>query len=146
MKQRQRYPWLVAVLLALTLLLAACGGNAASDRAEDPTVVEQIAGTDVYRITLSPQAARRLDVQTAAVKERGSETVIPYSALFYSSTGETWAYVNTKPLTFVREAIVVDHIDGDRAILSDGPSAGTKVVTAGVPELHGIEVGAGGIQ
>ena len=64
----------------------------------------------------------------------------------YSATGEASAYVNSAPLTFVRQAIVVDRIDGSRALLSGGLTAGAKVVTVGVPELHGIESSAGGGQ
>jgi hypothetical protein len=133
-----------AVALALPLLLAACGGSSARDATAEPAVVEHVAGTDIYRITLSREAARRLDVRTAAVTRSGGRTVIPYSAVFYSSTGKTWAYVNTESLTFVRQPIVVDRIDRHEAILREGPAAGTKVATVGVQELHGIESAAGG--
>ncbi len=140
----QKKQRLVVVLLALPLLMAACGGKSAS-QAADPAVVAHVAGTDVYRITLTPETAKRLEVTTAAVEQQGGETVIPYSAVLYSAAGDAWAYVNSEPLTFVREAIVVDRIDGDRAILSKGPAPGARVATVGVSELHGIESGAGGM-
>ena len=145
MKQRLGRRWLVA-LLACPLLVTACGGKSARDVTAEPAVVHHVAGTDVYRITLSAQAAKRLEVETAAAKPVGSETVIPFAAVLYSATGRTWAYVNPKPLTFVRQAIVVDRIDGNKAVLSAGLSSGTRVVTVGVPELHGIELDAGGGQ
>jgi hypothetical protein len=135
---------LVVALLALPLLLTACGGKSVDATTAEPAAVERVAGTNTYRITLAAKTAERLDVRTAAVERDGSGTVVPYSAMFYSPTGETWVYVNSAPLMFVRHSIVVDHIDGDRVVLSDGPSQGTKVATAGVSELHGIESGAAG--
>ena len=69
----------------------------------------------------------------------GPETVIPYAAVFYTATGDTWAYTNPEPLTFVRVPIVVDRIRGDRAFLSDGPPSGMEVVTQGAAELYGTE-------
>ena len=41
----------------------------------------------------------------------------------------------------MRQKIKVDHIDGDKAILAQGPAAGTKVVTVGAAELFGSEEG-----
>ena len=43
----------------------------------------------------------------------------------------------------VREKVVIDAIEGDRAFLSTGPAAGTKVATVGVAELFGAESGLG---
>ena len=146
MKQRHKNGWFVAVLLVFPLLMTACGGKSAREAVAEPAAVEHVAGTDVYRITLTAETARRLEVRTAVVEQSGSETAIPYAAVFYSPTGEASAYVNSAPLTFVREPIVVDRIDGNRAFLSGGLAAGAKVATVGVSELHGIETGAGGGQ
>jgi hypothetical protein len=141
MKQWRRYPALASVLLALAFLAAGCGGSSDSGTSEQAATVEQVSGTDTYRITLSAEAAKRLDIQTASVEEAGGGTVVPYAAVFYSPSGDTWAYASPEPLTFVREAIVVDRIEGDQAILSKGPAVGTKVVTVGVAELFGAESG-----
>jgi hypothetical protein len=139
-----RIPWLVAALIALPLLLVGCGGGS-SEAAEDtgPAYVEAIEGSDLSTVTLTKKAAERLAIETAAVRTNGTAKVIPYSAVLYSPTGETWAYVSPKSLTFVRQAIVVDRIDGDKAYLSQGPTAGAKVATVGVAELHGAELGLG---
>jgi hypothetical protein len=107
-------------------------------------VVEEVGTTGLNRITLTEKAAQRLDIQTAAVEQNGERTIIPYAALLYSPNGDTWTYVNPEGLTFVREAIVVDRIDGDRALLTKGPEPGTKVATVGVQELYGSETGIGG--
>ncbi len=141
---RHRIPWIVAIAMVLPLLLTACGGGSSSEEsASGPATVELIEGTDLSLITLTAKASERLDVQTATVRKNGAGKVIPYSAVLYSPTGETWAYVSEKPLTFVRHAIVVDRIDGNKAFLSSGPAAGAKVATVGVAELYGAESGLG---
>ena len=53
-------------------------------------------------------------------------------------------YTVPAPLTFVREPVVVELVKDDDAYLEEGPPAGTKVVTVGVPELYGTEVGVNG--
>jgi hypothetical protein len=141
----------VATLLIVAVLpLAACGGGADGTAAggEEPAHVEAVEGSDeLSRITLTAAAAERLDVQTAAVRAAGDggpgRTVIPYSAVLYEPDGETWAYTSPEELTFVRAPIVVETIDGDRAVLSEGPPPGMKVVTVGVAELFGAENGIG---
>jgi hypothetical protein len=141
---RHRIPWIVAIALVLPLLLAACGGSSSSgEEATGPATVELIEGTDLSRITLTTRASERLDIQTAAVRKSGAGKVIPYSAVLYSPTGETWAYVSPESLTFMRHAIVVDRIDGNKAYLSKGPATGAKVATVGVAELYGAESGLG---
>ncbi len=68
------------------------------------------------------------------------QKVIPYSAVYYDARGVAWAYVNTKPLAYERQRIVVERVVGDLAILSSGPPAGTPVVTVGVSLLYGAEI------
>lgn len=67
--------------------------------------------------------------------------VAPYAAVLYGVHGETWVYTNPEPLVFVRQPILIDYIEDDLAILSDGPEAGTDVVTVGAAELFGAETG-----
>ena len=69
----------------------------------------------------------------------GEELTIPYSAVIYGIEGGVWAYTSTGPLTFVRAPITVASIQGDVAVLSEGPAAGTEVVTVGGEELLGTE-------
>ncbi len=140
---RHRIPLIVAIAVVLPLLLAACGGSSSSEEASGPATVELIEGTDLSRVSLTEKAAARLDIQTAAVKTDGTGKVIPYAAVLYAPTGETWAYVSTEPMTFTRQAIVIDRIDGVNAYLSKGPAAGAKVATVGVAELYGAELGLG---
>jgi hypothetical protein len=142
--RRRRNCLLLALLAVVPLLVTACGGSSADEPAAEPAVVERIAGTDVYRIRLSEETARRLALKTVAVQTDGGKTAIPYRALLYSPAGEASVYVSSAPLIFERQAVVVDHIAGDRAVLSQGPPTGTRVATTGVSELHGMELAAGG--
>lgn len=65
--------------------------------------------------------------------------LVPYSAILYGLHGETWVYVLIDHLTFVRAKVTVHHIEGDRAILSAGPSINTQIVSVGAAELYGSE-------
>jgi hypothetical protein len=110
-------------------------------------------GTGVKRLTLTQQAADRLAIQTVTVREskvtlpRGGKSatrkVIPYAAVLYDVNGDTWVYTMPEPLTFVRHRVAIDYIEGDRAVLSDGPPSGTAIVTVGGAELYGTEFGVG---
>lgn len=86
----------------------------------------------------------RVQVQLKMVNSGSERLILPYSALLYDTNGDTWAYTtDSESLTFVREPVTVDYIDGDRVILLDGPPAGTRVAIIGVAELYGAEVGVG---
>ena len=110
-------------------------------------MVEPIPGADVDRVTLTAPAAKRLDIQTAPVRDEmiggTPRTVIPYSGVLYDPQGNTWAYTNPEPLVFVRHAIAVDRITEDLAVLTAAPPTGMAVVTVGAAELIGTEVGIG---
>ncbi len=112
-----------------------------------PAKVEPIDGTEFSRVILTERAAQRLDIQMELVREQEMDgeprLVIPYSAVIYGLNGETWAYISPETLTYVRESLTVDYIEGDLAILTEGPPVGTNVVTVGVAELYGTETGVG---
>ncbi len=69
--------------------------------------------------------------------------MVPYAAIIYGLNGETWIYVNPEPLTFVREPVTINYIDGDLAVLEEGPPVGTSVATVAVAELYGTDTGVG---
>ena len=147
---RRRTSLRVAALLLLAALsLAGCqrGGEDVA-AADEPAMVEPVEGSDdLLQVTLTADAAERIDLQTAVVRTQGEgaaeRTILPYSAIVYETDGETWVYTSTGDLSFVREHIAVQEIEGDRAVLSEGPAAGTEVVTVGVAELFGAEHGIG---
>jgi hypothetical protein len=140
-----RRPGLVVLLAALVCLLPACKSGAAEEEAggSELATVEPVEGTDVSTVTLTEEAADRIDVQTRAVESSKGELTIPYAAVLYDPAGDTWTYTSPEPLTFVRAPIDVDKIVGDRALLSDGPPAGTDVVVVGAAELLGTEYEVG---
>jgi hypothetical protein len=146
MKMRIRGPGLAAVLVALVCLLPACKDSPAEEEAggSDLATVEPVEGSDVATVTLTEEAAGRIDVQTEAVEARGDgELAIPYAAVLYDPAGDTWTYTSPEALVFVRAPIDVDRIVGDRAYLSDGPRPGTDVVVVGAAELLGTEYEVG---
>jgi hypothetical protein len=87
---------------------------------------------------------QRVLVEVSMLGSDAIRKVIPYSAVLYDLHGNTWAYARVEPLTFERALIVVDYIEGDLAVLAEGPPAGTEVVTTGAAELFGAESGIGG--
>jgi hypothetical protein len=138
----------IAALIVVALALTGCSDTSAQDEggSSDVATVEPIEGSDVARVTLSEDAARRLDITTAPITELGggtARTAMPYAAVLYDPNGDTWAYTNPEPLVFVRSPITVVTIEGNRAVLSAGPAAGTQVVTVGAAELLGTEYEVG---
>ena len=138
--------WIGVLLFLGTLLLSACGKSQAVipvTGKNAPVKVEHLGGADPTRITLTEPAAKRLDIQTVLVQEAevsGTQRLVaPYAAILYDTQGNTWVYTNPEPLVFVRQPVVVDHIEGDLAVLSNGPDAGSMVVTVGAEELFGSE-------
>ncbi|HLI90153.1 MAG TPA: hypothetical protein VKV37_15815 [Ktedonobacteraceae bacterium] len=140
----------IATIIAF-LLLSACAqapaGPVSQQENTAPARVEPVKGTDLNRVILTADAARRIGVETIPVRDvqiRGQHRkVVSYSAVLYDLHGETWVYTNPEPLTYVRDTITIDFIDGDLAVLSQGPPSGTAIVTVGVPELYGTEFGVG---
>ena len=143
------------VAFALALLSGALVGTseagaagpteaAAALSAGRPARLEAIDGSNIKKITLTPKAAQRLDIQTGQVRQDASgRKVVPYAAVVYDKDGSTWVYTNPQPLTYVRQAIVVELISGDAAVLKEGPEVGMQVATTGAPQLYGAEKGVG---
>lgn len=146
MQHSNRLIVLIPLIIA-GLLFAGCNTHGPEKTGEKPALVEAIDGSEFNRVTLSEKAAQRLDIQTEEVREEQvdgtQQQVLPYAALLYGLNGETWAYTNPEPLTYVRQLVAVDYIDADRVFLVDGPPSGTKVVTVGAAELFGADTGVG---
>ena len=133
------------VLLVAGLALTGCVSAEGADPelAVVATVDEAEDGAPGV-ITLSEAAERRLGIETTPVARGPNGLLIPYAALVYATDGTTWVFVRQEPLTYQRTPVTVAHKDRDRVVLTDGPSAGTEVVTVGVAELVGVEVGIDG--
>ena len=132
------------VLIAAGVSLSACGEASTGYDYEtashhEPAKLEPIKGTDVQRVIFDAVAAKRTGLQTAPIRQNGEGKIVPYAALIYDAEGKAYIYTAPEPLTYVRKEIEIDHMDGDSAVLSDGPSAGTKVVTVGTALVYGTE-------
>lgn len=136
--------------VAGVLFVVALVGTACSDSSDyayvEPASVEEV-GADLWRIELTQKAAERTGIETTAVAMSGVDgedrLVIPYSSVMYHFDGTTWTYTNPSELNYVREPIVIDFIEGDVAVLEEGPEVGTVVVSVGAAELYGVEFGIG---
>lgn len=152
--------WLVVGLIVAALPVAGCRSASGAERVNgtraekkpSAITVQRGVGAEFTRVTLTAQAAERLDIKTAAVREWslprsgsavGPRKIIPYAAVLYDARSETWVYTNPEPLVFVRHRIKVDYIEADIAVVSDGPPIGTQVVTGGAALLFGTEFEAG---
>ena len=133
---------MVWVMTIACLMLWACAGQESQSK-PDPATVELTEG-DLQIVTLTARAAQRLDIRTVPVREgQSNTTVIPHSAVVYQTDGSSWTYTALEDLVYVRHSIDVESVEGDVAVLTDGPALGTEVVTVGAAELLGIESGVG---
>ena len=148
MRHGRRWIPALGLLLALPQLSACTQTAAEATGGQEPAKVERVEGSeDVSRLTLTPKAVERLGIQTTPVREQvvagKRRKVVPYGALLYGADGKTSVYVTSAPNVYVREPITVELIEGDRAVLTAGPTAGTAVVSVGAAELYGTETGVG---
>ena len=142
--------WVAIPLITLAVGSAACarGSETVSQKAP-PAVVEPIEDSGLNRVVLTEKAAERIGIVTGVIHEvaRPDDAaplkVVPYAAVIYDTHGETLIYLQLEPFVFMRQAITIERIDGDLAVLLDGPAPGTEVVTVGAAELFGIEFGIG---
>jgi hypothetical protein len=157
---------LAAIVVLLGAVLAGCG----STTTPSVPVSGQLAGasaTSPGHITLSALGAQRIGLQTALARavptpppivkttvvagvthkttilapKPPASVMIPYSAVIYDPSGQTYAFTNTEPLTYVEVPITVQQISGDLAYLSVGPKAGARIVSVGAEELYGVQTG-----
>lgn len=161
--------WLwIILLVVVTAALQGCSSTPApAAEKEKPSVVEAVDGSDLKRVVLTDKAAQRIGVETVLVEElipmtgvskkvtlkdsdsdvpsptKEPQQTVPYAAVIYDTKGDTWLYTNPEPLSFVRQRIRIDHIDGEWAVLSENLPANTRIVTVGVAELYGAETGVG---
>lgn len=132
----------IFAVIALAALVSGCKEVEKAEKVHySPASVTPIKGDEDHKIvTLTAEGARRIDLRTGLIERGARAKVMPYAALLYEKHGEAFVYTNPKPLTYVRAAVEVDRVDGDRVILKTGPRAGTRVVTVGAQEVHGAEL------
>ena len=137
-----RRRWTVVIPICAALFLPGCRDLATEEEVGyEPASVEEIKGSDLSRVVLKEDAARRIGLDTVPTTSRGGRTVVPESAIWVDVNGDEWVYTNPETLVFVRAQVVVSRYDDGLAYLSDGPAPGTEVASVGVPELIGSEFG-----
>lgn len=99
-----------------------------------PAQYYEVSNTD-HRLT----PGQRVQLKLVQPDSGKPQKVIPYSAVIYDLQGGIWAYGNPEPLVFVRQAITIEYIQKDLAVLKEGPPTGTAIVSVGAAELMGIE-------
>ena len=130
--------FLLMVMMVVALGLAACGPKTSTTTEKiEPSMLEDIPGSELKRVILTEKAAERIGLQTVQVNGMS----VPYTAVIYDTSGQTWVYTNPSPLTFVRAPILVDHIEGDQAFLAEKLETDAPVVIVGVMEIYGSETG-----
>ena len=125
---------------------AACSRTTSKEdaTANHPATIEKIAGSDQARVTLTEEAAKRIGLETAMVKDApagsgAAKRTMPNAAVLYDPSGKTWAYTSQGNGAYLRTAVTIARVVGEEAWLTDGPAAGTAVVTLGAAELYGAE-------
>ena len=136
----------IAAVTAVVLVLAGCDGKSAANAKSatpktGPIVKEEADG--LKRITLRDIETKRLGIEFEQVTKTGERLTIPYKALLYDPTGREWAFTSPEANVYIRAALKVETIVGDKVYLAQGPAIGTRLVTAGAAELYGIEFGIG---
>ena len=107
----------------------------------EPATLKEVKGNeDLKVVTFTKEGAERTGVETEKVRRKDGRTVVPYTALIYDPEGKTFVYTSPKPLTYLRAPVKVGRIAGQQVIVSDGPAAGTEVVTVGTAEVYGTEL------
>jgi hypothetical protein len=141
--------WFAAGVLAVALPFAGCQHHTEEHHAEHPVEVEPIKGANVNRVKMTERAIQRIDLKTDTIREQqvsrppSPRRVIPHSALIYDAKGGTWVYTSPEPRTFVKHKVDVAYVEGDVAVLNDGPPAGTIVVSTAAAEVYGADSGVG---
>lgn len=139
--RRRALAGVVAVVLAAVALSSCTETLSEEVSGYQPARLEPVEGAgDLKRVIFTAEGAQRTGLRTASVRRRPGRRVVPYAALLYDPEGKTYVYTSPTPLTFVRAEVTVDRIEGDLALLSKGPSTGTRVVTVGATQVRGAEL------
>jgi hypothetical protein len=139
--------WILVFFTALTLVVGACAAQSSEpETASDEGLaqIDDIAGSDVKKITMSEEAVERIGVETVPVAAAdGGRVQVPSATVLYDQAGRTWVFTEPEHDVFVRQEVTIIGTKGEDTILSTGPTADTPVVTVGVAELYGTELGVG---
>jgi hypothetical protein len=148
---KSSYLGIIGGALILTIFqITACRDQSGNYHFIHPAHIEPVENSPFSKLELTEKAIERIDIKTAEVTEEMNESndpnpvkTVPYSSLIYGPVGEVWVYANPAPKVFIRHEVRVDRIEGDKAVLMEGPPGGTKIVSQGAAELYGTEYEVG---
>lgn len=122
-------------------------GIYAQPTAAPPSADPNAATADLYFILSNGggnfRPGQRVGATLAVNTSTGDQKVAPWAAVLHDINGGTWVYEVVAPRKYLRRRVVVARVIDDAAVLSEGPPAGTSVVTAGASELFGTEFSTG---
>jgi hypothetical protein len=127
------------VVLGAGLTVSACSEVESNVRETYPYTVNPIEGSDLQRVRMEDETAALLPVETTTVRRAGKRKVVPHEAVIYNPDGDSYVYTKPKAQTYVRAPVKLVRVDGDEAVLSEGPRAATTIVTTGAAELLATE-------
>src|ERR1700749_4778580 len=133
-------PLMAGLVIGAAAILAGCA--AATPAETPPALIKPVAGSQITQLQLTERAVQRPGIVTQPVRPtttagQPAREIIPYSAVVYDHDGSTWTYVNPAARTYERKPITVTAIEGEAALLSAGPPAGSAGVTGGGAQLLG---------
>lgn len=112
-----------------------------------PAKVETRPGERIPNVILTPEAEKRLGIETSKTEIGRSSNQklfqVPSSSILYDETGRNWIYFSLGNQTYHRTEIRLVKIEGKSAFISIPKSIQSPVVTVGASELLGTELGVG---
>jgi hypothetical protein len=139
---------IASLVLAGGLALTACQSSATGAEPEEAIAaaasVEPSPDGGPARLHLTEESVLRLGLETEPVSGSPGALTVPYAAVVYDASGGSWVFVEAEDRVYQRAPITISSINGDQVGLTDGPAAGTEVVTVAAAELVGVEAGISG--
>jgi hypothetical protein len=121
------------------LVLAACSEVESNLRENQPYEVIGAEDAAIKTVKMDDKTAALIPVETTSVRQEGERKVVPHRAVIYNPDGDAFVYTRPKAATYRRAPIDIVRATGDKAVLSEGPRAGTTIVTTGSAELLATE-------
>jgi hypothetical protein len=140
-----RFSRSAALLIIVAMAaLAGCSRGSAAPAPPSPPAHVTVGHHGTVSVVLTPLGAQQAGIRTALAARvgRGSQAMVPYSALLYQPDGSSVIYAVTGPLTYTLVPVAVASFQGTQVYLT-GLAPGTAVVTVGGEELLGVQDGVG---
>lgn len=129
----------------LLTALRACSKHEVVHKKEPPATVEKTdVGDGVSRLTLTPEARKRLGIENRIIpRDKNGKRTVPVSALLYDTKGAAWVFVEPEKFQFHREQIRVLQTRENEISIESSIGDSVPVVIEGAAELSGTESGVG---